>query len=62
MSRAQAPPTAEKLRTLISPTVDMIGVKDSTNPFDKTYSGLEADSVVPKGETVMVKPPELTMS
>ena len=62
MSRTQEPPDAENVTMASSPVVELIGVKLSKNPFDKTYSGFEADSVVPDGETVIVNDPLFSKS
>ena len=57
MSRTQVPATKFAVTWLNSPTVEEIGVKEANIQLLITYSGFDADSVVPDGEMVRVVVP-----
>jgi hypothetical protein len=53
-SRTQVPPVKVASTVASSPTVELIGVKLASIQFVRTYSGFDADSVVPDGEMVKI--------
>ena len=57
MSRTQVPPVKVASTVESSPTVELIGVKLASMQFVMTYSGFDADSVVPDGEMVKMVVP-----
>ena len=57
MSRTQVPPVNTAVTVASSETVEFTGVKEASMQLLITYSGFEADSVVPDGEIVKVVVP-----